>query len=202
VLTGGQSTRFGRPKWSEPLGGIPMALRAAAALSAHAREVVLVSSTSAPVALGLPVVADAAGGGGPLAGLVALLERAREAGDRGCLVLACDLPLVDADLVGLLVDVWSGEDVVAPERGGRLQPLCALWSVAALPAARAALGSADRSVAGVVGVLDVRTVAEPEWRARATGPDPLLNVNSPRDFERAAALLATEERSGTARGNP
>jgi molybdopterin-guanine dinucleotide biosynthesis protein A len=102
----------------------------------------------------------------------------------------------------LLVDVWAGEDVVAPERGGRLQPLCALWSVAALPAARAALGSADRSVAGVVGVLDVRTVAEPEWRARATGPDPLLNVNSPRDFERAAALLATEERSGTARGNP
>ena len=190
VLAGGQSTRFGRPKWSEPVAGVPMALRAAAALVPHTREVVLIAPGPVYPDMGLPVLPDAPGGGGPLAGLVAALERALAHGDRGCLVLACDLPLVGADLVGALVEAWEGEHVVAPERRGRLQPLCALWSVAALPAARAALGSADRSVVGVVGGLTVRTLGEAQWRARATGPDPLLNVNTPPDLLLAAALLA------------
>jgi molybdenum cofactor guanylyltransferase len=190
VLTGGQSTRFGRPKWGEPLGGVPMALRAVAALSPHAREVVLVSPASDQPQLGLPVLADAEGGGGPVAGLVAALDRAASRGHGGCLVLACDLPLVDADLVGRLVEAWAGEDVVAPERHGRLQPLCALWSVAALPAARAVLASEDRSVVGLVARLRLRTLVESEWRTPSTGPDPLFNVNTPADLDRAAGLLA------------
>src|SRR5688572_24840960 len=121
VLAGGQSVRFGRPKWCEPVGGVPMALRAAAALAPHASVVVLVAPPPFPAALGLEVIPDEAGGGGPLAGLVAALTRAHERGASGCLVLACDLPLVDADLVGALVEAWSGEEVVAPEREGRLQ---------------------------------------------------------------------------------
>jgi molybdopterin-guanine dinucleotide biosynthesis protein A len=189
VLTGGRSTRFGRPKWSEAIGGIPMALRAVAALAPHVREVVLVAPASAGPALDVPVVPDAPGGEGPLAGVVAALERADRAGDRGCLILACDLPLVGADLVGALVGAWADEDVVAPERRGRLQPLCALWSTSALPAVRAALGSADRSVVGLVARLRLRTLDETEWRTPATGPDPLFNVNTPADLARAAALL-------------
>jgi molybdopterin-guanine dinucleotide biosynthesis protein A len=190
VLAGGQSTRFGRPKGSEPLAGIPMALRAASALAPHVREVVLISSALDQPTLDLPVVPDAPGGGGPLGGLVAALGHAESRGDRGCLVLACDLPLVDAELIGTLVEAWGGEDVVAPERGGRLQPLCALWSVAALPAARAALGSADRSVVGLVARLELRTLSESEWRGPQTGTDPLFNVNTPADLVRAAGLLA------------
>jgi molybdopterin-guanine dinucleotide biosynthesis protein A len=190
VLTGGQSTRFGRPKWSEPLGGIPMALRAVAALAPHAREVVLVSPASDHPTLDLPVVTDAEGAGGPVAGLVAALARAESRGHGGSLVLACDLPLVDPGLVGTLVGAWAGEDVVAPERRGRLQPLCALWSVAALPAARAALASEDRSVVGLVARLRLRALVESEWRTPSTGPDPLFNVNTLADLDRAAALLA------------
>ena len=190
VLAGGQSTRFGRPKWSEPLAGVPMARRAAAALAPHAREVVLVGAAGDASGLGLPLVPDAPGGGGPLAGLVSALERAERAGDRGCLMVACDLPLVDADLVGLLVQAWDGEDLVAPERGGRLQPLCAAWSVAALPAVRKALVSDDRSVAGVVRGLALKILPEATWRAGASGLDRLLNVNTPADLARAVEELA------------
>jgi len=168
-----------------------MALRAAAALAPHSAEVVLVAPASFSATLGLEWVPDAPGGQGPLAGVVAALERAQRCAAHGCLVLACDLPLVDADLVGALVDAWSEEDVVAPERAGRLQPLCGLWSVAALPTARAALASRDRSVAGVVGRLRLRALGEPEWRTRTAAPDPLLNVNTPADLERAAALVAS-----------
>ena len=190
VLVGGQSTRFGRPKWSEPLAGVPMAQRAAAALAPHAREVVLVGAGADAGGLGLLLLPDAPGGAGPLAGLVGALERAERAGDRGCLMVACDLPLVDADLVGLLLEAWDGEDLVAPERGGRLQPLCAAWSVTALPTARKALVSADRSVAGVVRELALKVLPEAVWRAGASGVDRLLNVNTPADLARAVDELA------------
>ena len=114
---------MGRPKWREPVGGIPMALRAAEALTPHVREVVLLAPDQDSGALGLPVVADAARGVGPLAGLVAALECAVASGDRGVLALACDLPLVDSGLLGALVSAWAGEDLVAPEHAGRVQPL-------------------------------------------------------------------------------
>jgi molybdopterin-guanine dinucleotide biosynthesis protein A len=167
-----------------------MALRAASALTPHAREVVLVAPAGGRTELDLPVIPDAPGGAGPLAGVVAALERAESRGDAGCLVLACDLPLVDAELVRSLVDAWGVEDVVAPERRGRLQPLCALWSVSALPLARTALGSADRSVLALVARLALRTLGEAEWRGPASGADPLFNVNTLADLERAAGLLA------------
>ena len=89
---------------------------------------------------------------------------------------------------------------MAPRREDRLQPLCALWSRSALPAARAALASGDRSIMAVVRQLRVRTLEEAEWRLRAPGSDPLLNVNTDADLARATLLLAGEERSGTAGG--
>ena len=41
---------------------------------------------------------------------------------------ALGLPVV-ADTPGALVSAWVGDDVVAPEQAGRVQPLCAVWSV-------------------------------------------------------------------------
>jgi molybdopterin-guanine dinucleotide biosynthesis protein A len=180
---------MGRPKWLEPVGGIPMALRATAALTPHVREVVLLAPDQDSGALGLPVVADAAGGGGPLAGLVAALEYAVASGDRGVLALACDLPLVDSGLLGALVSFWAGEDIVAPEHAGRIQPLCAVWSVTALPLARVALASADRSPLNLSQRLRVRSVSEADWRDFAGSVEPLLNVNAPDDLTRAEEIL-------------
>lgn len=190
VLAGGKSTRLGRPKWLEPLGGVPMALRAAAALTPHVREVVLLARDADPAALGLPVVSDNPGGEGPLAGLVAALEYAAGCGDGGVLVVACDLPLVDGGLLGTLVSSWAGEDVVAPVQAGRIQPLCAVWSLSALPLARVALASADRSPVNLSKRLRVRSVAEAEWRECTRVAEPLLNVNAPDDLARAEALLS------------
>lgn len=201
VLAGGRSTRLGRPKWSEPLVGLPMALRAAAALAPHARAVVTVAPTAAVAALGLEVVTDAPGGSGPLAGLVGALEHAAAAKDAACLVLACDFPLVDPGMIGSLIGAWAGEDVVAPLDGGRLQPLCALWSVAALPAARAALVAGHGSPTRLAERLVLRAVPEAEWRAATAASEPLLNVNTPADLARAAALIRRGGAPGGAKGS-
>jgi len=189
VLAGGQSTRLGRPKWRESVGGMPMAVRAAVALAPLARSVAVVSSDPAVGELGLPLLADAPGGAGPAAGLVAALEYARDRGLTGVLVLACDLPLVDEGMIGALVEAWTDEDVLAVEADGRMQPLCAIWSVAALPAAAAALRSSDRSLSRLARSLRLRTLGPAAWAGRSKAADPLLNVNEESDLARARELL-------------
>ncbi|MSR36967.1 MAG: molybdenum cofactor guanylyltransferase [Gemmatimonadetes bacterium] len=196
VLVGGRSSRMGRPKWREQVGGIPMAVRAAAALEPHAREIATVAPDDRPRLPGTSVLLDAMPGRGPLSALVAVLERARQRGDAGALVLACDLPLVDAALIGTLVDAWAGEDVVAPTWRGQLQPLCALWSVSALLAAREALAAERLSVLDLVSQLRIRNLTEVEWKSPDGASEPLINVNSPADLARVRSLLAHGRRVG------
>lgn len=85
-------------------------------------------------ARGLVVLADAVDAQGPLAGLLALLQYAREA---NVLLLAGDMPYLEP---ALLQRLWSAPPaaIVAPREAGRWQPLCARYAVAeVLPQARA-----------------------------------------------------------------
>ena len=189
VVVGGKSTRFGRAKWSEPVGGVPMVERATTALAPHAREVVALAGSEL-VGIALPVVRDLPGGGGPLAALAAVLQYALDQGDGGALVLACDLPLIDHRFLGALIDAWEGEDLVVPGQAGWIQPFCAVWSTSALPPVLAALSSEDRSPLSLAKRLRTRVLGESEWRGHAAVADPLLNVNTPADLARAELLLS------------
>ncbi len=167
-----------------------MVERATAALMPHCREVVALAPEPGLSGIGLPLVHDVEGSGGPLAAIVAVLRYARDHGDAGALVLACDLPLVDGAFVGALVAAWRGDDLVVPEQAGWIQPFCAVWSTSALEPALDALGSSDRSPLSLAKRLRTRVIAESEWRGHARVAEPLLNVNTPEELERAESLLA------------
>ena len=78
VFVGGASSRMGgRPKGLlATKDGTSIVARTIALARAVASDVVLVGRADAYAALGLAAIADAPGGEGPIAGLVALLERA------------------------------------------------------------------------------------------------------------------------------
>jgi molybdopterin-guanine dinucleotide biosynthesis protein A len=163
-----------------------MVVRAADALAPHVAELVTVAPDTERRIAGTRALADS--GRGPLGALAVVLERAAERGDAGALVLACDLPLVCPALIGALVTTWSGEDVVAPLREGRLQPLCGLWSVSALSVVRAALAADTLSVMSTVAQLRLRPVPEREWRPVVRTEEALLNVNTRSDLTRARSI--------------
>lgn len=123
---------MGRDKAAIEIGGEPMLARTAR-LAADACDEVFVSvrSTAAVDALrrGWPMIEDAADGVGPLAGILGAL-RARPGVD--WLVLACDLPKLDAATLGaLLAAAQDAPDAPAvamqSERDGSPEPLCAVW---------------------------------------------------------------------------
>ena len=105
VLAGGQSRRFGSAKALVPVGGMPLASWSVRALEGAGLSAGVVSADEAiGKALGVPSRADLQPGLGPLGGLWTALEWARERGDDGVFLLACDMPFITKRMVRLVLD--------------------------------------------------------------------------------------------------
>jgi molybdopterin-guanine dinucleotide biosynthesis protein A len=123
---------------------------------AHCAEVLLVGRAGAYADLGVEAVADATTtdgvrAEGPLAGLVGLLERAREA---TVIALACDMPYVTSAMLARLVDhAPDAPAVAAREAGARAiwSPLFARYDASRVRSvARAKLDAGERSLRAVL----------------------------------------------------
>jgi molybdopterin-guanine dinucleotide biosynthesis protein A len=176
VLTGGRSRRFGRDKALEPVDGVAMARRVADALvAASATEVVAVGGdVEALGALGLRVIADLHPGEGPLGALVTVLPMITTP---VVVVLACDMPVVDAAVVTELVAAVAGFDIAVPATD-RFEATCAAYRVATVAAPlAAAFAAGERAVHRALGPLRIA-------RSAAIDPNRLVNVNRPEDLPR------------------
>jgi molybdopterin-guanine dinucleotide biosynthesis protein A len=103
---------------------------------------------------------------------------------RPVLVVAVDLPLVDAGVLRAILSAEGGPadaTVVAPRAYGRLQPLCALYAPRALEAGLNRFDPSARTIE-VVEALGVRVVEGLEETA-------FFNVNAPEDLLRASVLV-------------
>jgi molybdopterin-guanine dinucleotide biosynthesis protein A len=142
LLAGGASRRMGFDKATLLVEGRPLAVRLARLLRQVADDVVEVG----PGRSGLPAVLEDPPGSGPLSAIAAGWAALRARGWRyPVLVLACDLPLADRAVLELLAG-QPGTESVVPAVGGRLQPLCARWSVEDLDASSEAVRAGERSL--------------------------------------------------------
>ncbi len=183
VVAGGQGRRLRREKGWHEVGGIPMIERVRAALTAVADEVVVVGGERAPA--GVHLVADDRPGAGPLAAICTGMNTALA---DLYLVVACDMPFVNRELLRHLVVASRGFDVVVPVVGGRDQPLCAADACACLPAIVEALAAGDARVADLFPRVRVRRLDETELGQ--FGPPEVLffNVNTPEELARAEQI--------------
>jgi molybdopterin-guanine dinucleotide biosynthesis protein A len=128
----------------------------------------------------------------PLTGIVYALQRAD---GRSVFVCAADMPLLDAEEVAAIVGADPGDSpAVVPRLDDRLQPLCALYTPAALPALDAALERVRAAREAAPALTTIVEALAPHVLERGRA-EPYLNVNAPADLGRAdAALRARSER--------
>jgi molybdenum cofactor guanylyltransferase len=141
ILTGGRSSRLGQDKALLRLADRSIAEHLAAVIAKAACSATLVGAPQRYVHLGIPCIPDLQPGLGPLSGIEAALAHTQA--DHN-LILACDLPGVDAELLARLFARAESEDVecVCVRDGtGVVHPLCAIYQRSCLAPVRAALAS-------------------------------------------------------------
>lgn len=193
VLAGGRSTRFGRDKLVESVGGRPLVHHAVLAVAQATTEVLVVigpvgDGPSLPDAreVGVPIrlVRDPGPGGGPLVGLLAGLERARES---SVVAVGGDMPSLAPDVIRVLLRALAATadvDAVALERRGRREPLpIVLRTGAATQAAARLLADGERSLRALLGVVRTRDLNEGDWRPLDPDALTLRDVDVPADLD-------------------
>ena len=191
ILAGGAASRYGgRPKGLERVGGQRVIDRVADALRESADELLLIANDPAANTW-LPNVrtaSDVRPQLGSLGGIHAAIVRAAEP----VLVVAWDMPFVSSALLRALRERGMRADAVLPESGSRrgLEPLCAYYSPACVPAIERRLDANDMRVVSFF--EDVRVERIPDYEVRRFGDPAILfmNVNTPDDLalaERHAA---------------
>jgi molybdenum cofactor guanylyltransferase len=183
ILAGGRGSRLGGvDKGLVHVGGEPIVRRQLRVLAPLVDECLLIAGDPRPYeGVAARLVTDLHPGAGPLAGLEAALAATTA---EALVVLACDLPFVDAALVTALRDAPAAEAVVA-RLDGKAQPLAARYARSILPRVQRRLAR-DK-----LRMLDLMAELDPQWIDFPAGTRALFNVNTPDDLARAEAWLAS-----------
>lgn len=172
---------MGADKALLPLGGerfLTLALR-------NARSVcpapVIVGEADRYRAYGI-VVEDQFRGCGPLGGIHAALSATCSELN---LVLSVDLPLMTPEFLQWLVSTAAQGDelVTVPRLHDRLEPTCAVYRRALLPAVEKALKAGDFKVDHVFAAVPTRNISEDAIHSAGFRDGLFRNINTPEDYE-------------------
>jgi molybdopterin-guanine dinucleotide biosynthesis protein A len=208
ILAGGLNMRFGgRNKALVEIGGKTILDRTLSAFEGLFPETMVVANTPlAYLSCSSLIVTDIFSLRTPLAGLHAALTYAKTP---YIFAVACDTPFLSTAVIeAVLGETDKKSDVVVPDAGNGLQPLCAVYARACLPAIERQLRDAspaapETAEAPRKRILNrglkllnfydrVRVKKIPEASLHRVDPDLLsfFNVNTPEDFTRAEQILS------------
>jgi molybdopterin-guanine dinucleotide biosynthesis protein A len=191
VLAGGQSRRMGQDKRFLKLNGEILLRRVLRVLEPMFSDILLVAAGPAPELddLGHPVVADLIPGCASLGGVYSGLAGARHS---RVFVVACDMPLLNAEVVRHMALVHAEADIVMAKLAVGLQPTHAVYSKACLPHLEEMARGGHLKLQDLLQRQVLTTRILPEEDLRRLDPDFLsfFNVNTPADLELARKLLA------------
>jgi molybdopterin-guanine dinucleotide biosynthesis protein A len=186
VLVGGQSYRMGSDKALLTIGGMPLIQRVVETLRAVVSEVFLVGPGAERYRwLNIPVTDDLVPGVGPLGGIhtalcVACYPR--------CLVVACDMPFLDKDLLRYMLREAAQWDAVVPRGPERFETLHAVYARSCLRPIEQLLQNGNLCPVGFFPLVRVRVVEAREIASFEGGRRSFMNVNTRADLELARAL--------------
>jgi molybdenum cofactor guanylyltransferase len=186
VLAGGSSTRMRRDKAALAIHGHTQLEWAHALLARHCERTfvsVRPDQRDDDVRARFPQIVDLHAGIGPIAGIAAAQATHPQA---AWLVLACDLPFVDDELLAQLRAARRAGQPITAYRStsdGLPEPLCAIFEPASAGLVREAIAAARNCPRKLVIASGVPLLEQSSPR--------LDNVNTPEDLAAAELTLAT-----------
>ena len=180
LFAGGESRRMGTDKATLVINGEPLWSRQVRLLRELEPQQVMISARSRPAWCPpeIPVVLDAPPSRGPLSGLAAVLAAITTT---HALVLAMDLPLIEARFLRVLWAKCEPSKGVVPSCDELLEPLCAIYPASAHGLVSDALTGEDFSLHGSIAGLCARRLLQVVPISSADQPF-FFNLNSPAEL--------------------
>jgi molybdopterin-guanine dinucleotide biosynthesis protein A len=183
IMAGGKSSRMGTDKAFVPLLGKPMIEHVLDSLDGLGSEqIIITNSTEQYRYLGLPLFGDIYEGSGPLGGLHAALVHANYP---HLLVVACDMPWLNRDLLAYMVSLRAKADVVIPRWTKFPEPLHAVYSKACLKPVTASLEAGTLKLIAFYSQVKVRFLDRDVLSRFDAAGRSFANVNTLEDLRQA-----------------
>jgi molybdopterin-guanine dinucleotide biosynthesis protein A len=183
VLTGGKSSRMGRPKALLPFDGEPLITHIVRRLGPVFAETVVVAAPDQELPpLPVALVRDQVAYQGPVSGIYHGLKAAAK---EVCFVTSCDAPFLNLALISHLVSQISDWDVVVPFWEERFQPLHAVYRRSVAPLLHEQLERSELRPISLYPKVRTREIDEDEVRRFDPEGLSFLNMNTPQDYQAA-----------------
>ena len=179
---------MGRDKASVSLQGKTLLQRVLEPLQQVCSDVLVVTSVNKLAqhrqsALDVELIADLAPDRGPLGGLYSGLQAARA---DSVLLVGCDTPFLQPDLLRLVTQASLGKDAAVPHLDGIPQTLQAAYSRRCLPVIEGLLAQGHPGLRHLLPLVDVAYLERGEIMEVDPNLLSFFNVNSEADLKRAA----------------
>jgi molybdopterin-guanine dinucleotide biosynthesis protein A/molybdopterin converting factor small subunit len=183
VLTGGKSSRMGRPKALLPFDGEPLITHLVRRLGPVFAETVVVAAPDQELPpLPVALVRDQVAYQGPVSGIY---HGVKAAAKEVCFVTSCDAPFLNLALISHLVSQISDWDVVVPFWEERFQPLHAVYRRSVALLLREQLERGELRPISLYPKVRTREINEDEVRRFDPEGLSFLNMNTPQDYQAA-----------------
>jgi len=198
ILAGGKNQRFGRSKVLENIGGKSLIEGVIERLRPLSNQVLIVTSreqADLPVA-GVEILCDLYAGAGPLGGIYTGLLASRSPHS---IVVGCDMPFLNVELLRYMVELSTGFDAVVPRlKEGMLEPLHAVYSKSCLDIMKARLEHNRLATHSFLSEVHVRYVELAECQRFDPQLLSFFNINYQVDLDQAITLAEETGVNGVA----
>jgi len=192
VLAGGQSSRLGADKSFINVNGQSLIEHIVAKLTRLSDDVIIVTNSPDEYDhLEARLVGDIYPGKGALGGIYSGL---RAAANANSLVVACDMPFLDLNLLRYMIILAREHDVVIPRIRGLTEPLHAIYSKNCLEPIDRLLARGGLKIIDFFSEVRVRYVEEGEVDIFDPQHLSFFNVNTPNDLEEMKKLVRKGKR--------
>ncbi|MFC1949124.1 molybdenum cofactor guanylyltransferase [Chloroflexota bacterium] len=186
ILAGGKNLRLGRNKALEIFNGHSLIEHIIERLSPLSSQTLVVTSqeqTDFPAASKAEVLVDLYPGKGPLGGIYTGLQASLTSHS---LVVACDMPFLNTDLLKYMIGLSGGFDAVVPKlEEGMVEPLHAIYSHSCIEEMKKRLESNHLGVHTFLNTVRVRYIEREEIQRLDPEFRSFFNINYQKDLERA-----------------
>ena len=174
ILIGGESKRFGSPKWAATIDGQRMIDRTWELCDIFENRFVI--GKQKPESISYPIISDELEIQTPINGIYSALNHSDSDWN---FMISCDLPLMTKNIIYKLWETTDkNSDAIVPFVSGYVQATCAFYHKRILPQIPQQIENGDLSLQGLLNCINTETVN------MNLNENEFTNMNTPDDHER------------------